>query len=264
MGERLIDIHCHILPRLDDGPRTLAEAVAMAEIAAQDGIRQIVAAPHLRQGVYEPTSEQIRAKTGELAAALQKADVPVELIPATNVHVAFDMLDQLVAGDILTLGGNTRYVLLELPNDRAPSQIESLFHRCLLKRLIPIVTHPERVPEIQTRLDRLRNWVAMGVLVQVSAMSLTGEFGRKVERTARMMVEQCLCHLVASEAHSSDKRPPVLSDAVEVAVGLLGKKDAYAMVTQLPAQILAGEFIEPPEPVAPKLKSWWRRSLKFR
>ncbi len=255
----MTDIHCHILPGIDDGPQTLEEAVAMARIAAQDGIRQIVAAPHLRQGVYEPTKEQILAKTAELADALKQADISVELIPAMDVHIELDLLDRLVDGDLITLGGDTRYVLLELPNDRVPSQIESLLHQCLLKRFVPILTHPERVLEIQNHLDRLEHWVNMGVLVQITAMSLTGGFGKKVQRTARRMVEYRLCHLIASEGHSSDKHPPVLSDAVQVAAGILGEEAALEMVTELPARILAGEMIDPPEPIVSEHKHWWRR-----
>ena len=262
----MIDIHCHILPGIDDGPQTLEEAVAMARIAAQDGVSQIVAAPHVRQGVYKPTVEQILTKTAELADALEEADVSVELIPAMDVHIELDLLDRLVDGDLLTLGGDMRYVLLELPNIRVPSQIESLFQQCLMKRFVPILTHPERVLEIQNHLERLEHWVNMGVLVQVTAMSLTGGFGKKVQRAARTMVECRLCHLIASEGHSSDRHPPVLSSAVEVAAGILGEEAALEMVTETPAKILAGEFVEPPEPIAPEPKRWWRsfhRTLKF-
>lgn len=255
----MIDIHCHILPQLDDGPRTLEEAVAMGQVAARDGIQQIVAAPHLRQGIYKPTKEQILSKTAELVDALQQADIPVELVPAADVYIAPDLLDRLMAGDLLTLGGDTRYVLLELPSDRVPPQVESLFVQCMSRNFIPILTHPERVLEIQNHLNLLEQWVAMGVLVQVSAKSLTGGFGRRVKRTARAMVERRLCHLIASEAHSSDKHPPVLSKAVEVAASLLDKAAAIAMVTQLPAQILAGEYVKPPEPIVPKTKRWRRR-----
>lgn len=260
----MIDIHCHILPGIDDGPKTLEEAVSMARIAARDGISQIVAAPHLRQGVYEPTVEQVLTKTAELANALEEADVSVELIPAMDVHIELDLLDRLVSGDLLTLGGDTRYVLLELPNIRVPSQIESLFEQCLLKRFVPILTHPERVLEIQNHLERLEHWVNMGVLVQITAMSLTGGFGKKAQRTARRMVECRLCHLIASEAHSSDRHPPVLSDVVEVAADILSEEAALEMVTQLPARIIAGEFVNPPEPIAPEHKRWWRRTRQLR
>jgi len=255
----MIDIHCHILPQLDDGPETLEEAVAMAQIASQDGIRQIVAAPHLRQGVYEPTTEQILARTEEFVAALRQAEIPVNVVPTVNVCLEPNLIDHLVAGDFLTLGGDTRYILLELPNDRVPLQVESFFHQCLLKRVIPILVHPERTLEIRDCLERLKNWINMGVLVQVNAMSLTGGFGKRVQRMVRKMMEQHLCHLIASEAHSSDKRIPVLSNAVEVAAGILGEDIAQEMVTQLPAQILAGEFVEPPVPVVSR--HWWQSSL---
>lgn len=254
----MIDIHCHILPQLDDGPQTLEEAISMARIASQDGIRQIVAAPHLRPGIYEPTTEQILARTEELSYALRQEEIPVGLVPAINAHLECDLVDCLLAGDMLTLGGDTQYLLLELPKDRVPPQVESLLHQCLLKRFIPILVHPERTPEIRDDLDRLGTWVAMGVLVQVNAMSLTGGFGRKVQRTVRKMMERRLCHLIASEAHSSGKRVPVLSAAVEIATGILGEDIAQAMVTQFPAQILAGEFVEPPEPVVSRRR--WRYS----
>ena len=255
----MIDIHCHILPGIDDGPRTMEEAVAMARIAAEDGITKVVAAPHLRQGLYEPTREQVMERTQELRDSLEEAGIAVDVIPALDTRIEPDLVNRLEKGDIPTIGDQVKYVLLELPGERIPSQVESLLHECLLKKFVPIVVHPERVMEIQNNLERLEDWIAMGVLIQITGLSLLGGFGKKVERAAKKMLEYHLCHLIASEAHSADNHPPMLTEAVRMAGAILDDEDVDDMVNLMPARILAGEFVNVPEPAIVKKRRWWQR-----
>jgi len=258
-GRVMIDINCHILPNLDDGPVTLKESIAMCRIAQQDGIEKIVATPHIRGSATDPNTSDIIAQTDALKAVIHQEGLSLEIIPATSIRLEPSLLERVVSRDLLMIGGSVDYCLFELPSDLVPASAERWLYKLMLKGIIPIIAHPERNLEIQRDLAKLYKFVEMGVLTQVSSLSLTGGFGKTVEQTAKEMLECRLAHLIATAAHSTNRRPPILSDALEVAAALIGKERAEAMVTTLPTQILAGELVEPetPLPVKVKRRSFW-------
>ena len=245
----MIDIHCHILPGLDDGPETFEESIKMCQIAMSDGIEKIVAAPHVRRNTYNNISDNITTQTDALNALLPMEGILLKVIPAADVRFEWDLLEQVMSGRMLMLGSNVQYLLLELPSELIPPNFTQVAHKLLLKGIVPIIPHPERNYDVQNNLRRLYDLVNLGVLVQVATMSLTGEFGVKVERTAKLILKHRLAHLIATEAHS-------------IAQKIIGNNEAEAMVTKNPQRILKGELVEPVEPIMPKRK-WFFRWLGF-
>lgn len=252
----MIDIHCHILPAVDDGPETLKETLDMCRIAVEDGITTIVATPHQQNGVYHNTAQGIIKKVEEINLALKKAGIALELLPGADVHIDVQTGEKIRQGEIMTVNNTGRYFLLEFPAHSIPPNIDKLIFHFLLNNTTPILTHPERIAEVQEHPNKVYELVSLGALSQITAMSLTGEFGSRAQKCAKTLLKHNLAHIIASDAHSVDHRPPVLSNAVKIASRIVGEEDAAEMVTTVPQQVIRGETVlnlEAPTPVKRKL-----------
>jgi protein-tyrosine phosphatase len=251
----LIDLHCHILPGIDDGPLSQDESLAMARRAVEDGIHTIVATPHTLNGIYLNPAKKIISKVEEFQKVLSNNHIQIELCAASDVHLCPHMLEMVESGDALTINDAKKYVLLELPSQAIPKGVKDEIFSLKLNGITPIITHPERNAIIQHDLDILYEMVSMGAISQVTAMSITGDFGAFVKRAAEIMLKKRLVHIIASDAHGADIRPPVLSRAVEHAAEILGNyEEAMRMVTAVPAAILSGAMPDVPEPLHTKHK----------
>src|SRR5436190_746454 len=170
----MIDIHSHIMPEIDDGARSLEEAVAMAEVAAKDGIEQMVSTPHMYNGLsHNPQPAEIMDRVKELQNAVGST---LKILPGNEVHLTHETAEQARTNRVTRIN-NRNYMLVEFPQLTVPLGVEDLFYRLQLNRVIPILVHPERNSQIQGRPSMVADYVDRGVLVQVTAMSLTGEFG---------------------------------------------------------------------------------------
>jgi len=235
----MIDLHCHILHGLDDGPATLDESLAIARGAAADGIMAMVATPHVCNGVYCGSAAVIAQKVEALNVELGKAGIHLTIYPGAEVQLVPGLTDLLRKGEACTIN-NSRYILIELPPTFLLKTVKDEFFGLRVNGYIPILAHPERHPRVKNDLDCLMELVQMGTLCQLTAQSLTGEFGKTVQTAAEKMVESGMAHILATDSHSSKWRKPVLSKAVNRAAGLLGsREEALQMVSELPQAILA-------------------------
>lgn len=247
----MIDIHCHILPEVDDGSDSLDETLEMCRIALADGTTTIVATPHQQDGVYQNSVETILERVRTVRTHLKKANLQLELLPGADVRIEVDTGEKILQGEVLSINNTKRYFLLEFPAHAIPVNIDRLIFNLLLKDITPVLTHPERILEVQENPNRVYELVSMGVLSQVTAMSITGDFGSRVKKCAHTLLKHNLVHVIASDAHSADYRNPILSDAVKVAGRIVGEEFARQMVTTVPARIIRGE---PVQIMAPPLK----------
>ncbi|OGP49050.1 MAG: hypothetical protein A2Y79_01525 [Deltaproteobacteria bacterium RBG_13_43_22] len=255
----MIDIHCHILPGLDDGARDMEEALEMCRVAQADGIQTIVATPHCRNEIYRNHEKTIWPVFEQMQEAVSRAEIPINLLPGADLHIHPEIISFLKQNPRLLLGG--RYFLLELPAHSIPIYIRDFIFQALLAGFVPIITHPERNTVILRHWKIIQDWVKAGALVQVTAMSLTGAFGSRIKESAFHLVRMGLVHLIASDAHSSKRRPPILSRAREILEGLLGPSQAQAMVKTIPEKILRGEPVDTTNPtgVPPPKQSFLKR-----
>ncbi|WP_020061474.1 tyrosine-protein phosphatase [Bacillus sp. 123MFChir2] len=202
----MIDLHCHILPSIDDGAGTLTDSLAMAQKAAAEGIHTIVATPHHQNGKYINERAEILHQVKQLNEALQEHDIPLIVLPGQEVRLYGDLLADYEAGKILTLNETNKYILIEFPSNHVPRYAEQMLYELRVKGMIPIIVHPERNAELIERPDKLYNLVNKGALTQVTAGSLLGNFGKKIKKFSMQLVEHNLTHMIASDAHNTTTR----------------------------------------------------------
>jgi protein-tyrosine phosphatase len=259
----MIDFHSHILHGLDDGAKNLQESIEMCLIGFKDGIRTVVATPHTLNGVYQNDRSTILAKVQELNKEIikfgaQSSEFGVQetssafriphsafsltVLPGADVYFTEDLLNQLEKGNAITAGDCGKYILLEFPAQGIPYGVEEVLFQLMIKGITPIISHPERNFEITLNPQRYFEMIKMGCLGQVTAMSLTGGFGGEVKRVAEKFLKARLVHIIASDAHSQNSRPPILSSAVRAAARIVGEEEACKMVTEYPQAILNGQI----------------------
>lgn len=214
----------------------------MCRMAEGDGIEILAATPHFRPGVYENGQENILLAVHRLQQELDRERIFLKLVPGVDILVSPEVIPFLERNPRLLFGG--RYALMEFPAQSIPPSIEDFFFRMRLKGFTPILSHPERNEIVQNNPEILEGMVDKGVLVQVTAMSLTGDFGDQVRASAARMVKSGLTHLIVSDAHSSHHRVPILSKALKALENLIGPEAAELMVEYTPRRILQGESVE--------------------
>lgn len=241
----MFDLHAHILPGLDDGPREWDMAVAMLRMAAGDGIKGIVATPHV-SFVYDNRAETVLTLTVELGR--RAGDVRVDIYPGSELAVTKESLAGILQKRYCTLN-QSRYVLIELPQYFTSHPVMEFIFSLTSAGLVPIVAHPERNPMVQSSLDSLNEMVRLGALVQVTAGSLLGHFGDGAKKLAREMLARRLAHVIASDAHNDGLRAPLLSGGLREAIKIVGEAEAKAMVSGVPEKIIKDQPFDAAEPV---------------
>lgn len=222
----MIDLHCHILPGVDDGAQSLSDSLNMARQALEQGIHTIVATPHHLNNSYENPKRQILARVEELNQLLQKEQINVKILPGQEVRVHGEMIEGYTAGDILSVN-HTPYVLVEFPSNHVPRYTEKLFYDLQLNGLIPVIVHPERNQEIIERSDLLYQLVKKGALTQITAASVCGDFGKKIKTFSLQLIEANLTHFLASDAHNLTKRSFKMREAYDVMEQKYGNDMVY-------------------------------------
>jgi protein-tyrosine phosphatase len=233
----VIDIHSHILPGVDDGAKTLEDAVAMSKIAAESGTTDIVATPHANsQFTFDP--ELIDRKIADLQAI---AGPMPRIHRGCDFHLTVENIHDALAQPSKYTINHKRYLLVEFSDVLIPKSTPEIFDRFQAVGITPVVTHPERNALLQIRMDQLQSWVENGCLVQVTAQSLLGCFGRTARRTAIQLFQRNLVHFIASDAHDTKHRPPVLNAAYAYVAKHWGEKRAQTVFVAAPRAAILGE-----------------------
>lgn len=228
----MIDIHCHILPGIDDGSPDINTSLKMAKIAAKDGIRAIIATPHV--GDDDLKRELIVEKTESLNSELKQRKIDVTIYPGAEIeaHLALSLADFHPLGF-------SKFILIEFPHSFLPTDSTILVKKLAQKGLKTIIAHAERNYDVVVDPEKIKSLVQVGAEVQMTAESLTGSQGPDVKRCAEYLLRRGWVHYIASDSHSPAFRKPILSKAVKVASRLIGKKEAIKLVTTNPEKIIA-------------------------
>ncbi|AXF55316.1 tyrosine-protein phosphatase [Salicibibacter kimchii] len=212
----MIDIHSHILPGIDDGSPHMQESLTMARQAVDHGITHIIATPHHRNGHFDNEKKDIIAQTQTLNDAIVDARLPIMVHPGQETRVYGEMVEGFRTGELCTLADGGRYLFVELPSDHVPRYTGRLIYHLLQEEVIPVIVHPERNVQILKDAGWLYEMVKGGAITQITAASITGDFGKTIRKFSHQLIEHNLTHFVASDMHTSTKRPNRLRDAYAV------------------------------------------------
>ena len=240
--DEFVDIHCHLVPEIDDGSKSWDETFTMAKMAVDDGITTIVVTPHQLGNYAHNTGDIIRQRTGVLQQQLDRNGIPLRVLPGADVRIEDEMIEGLRRGDVLSLGDHRKHVLLELPHelyfplDRVLEDLDRI-------GMTGILSHPERNQGLLKRAEIVETLVEMGCLMQVTAGSLIGGMGPGPQRMSEWMLELGLVHFLATDAHGPKSRSPLMWRAFERVAELTDQETAVAICCRNPRQVAEGRSV---------------------
>jgi protein-tyrosine phosphatase len=260
----MIDLHCHILPGIDDGAPNMETSLKMARIAEADGIDTIACTPHIFPGVFENNGPGIKGYVEKLQQRFDEEGIRIKLSWGADAHVAPNLAARLKDGSVPSLNDG-RYFLLEPPHNVAPPNFEEYVFNILASGYVPVVTHPERLTWIEDHYEVFGNLVKSGAWMQITSGSLCGRFGGAAKYWGERMLDEGLVHILATDAHSPDRRPPLLAEGQRAAEKWVGAEEARHLVETRPRGIMDNV---PPDtlpalpsanPLSQGKKSWFAR-----
>ncbi|PPA70293.1 tyrosine-protein phosphatase [Jeotgalibacillus proteolyticus] len=254
----MIDIHCHILPGVDDGPQKQSDTFAMLAQAIEDGVTDIIATPHHRNRKYVNDKKDVLADVDKLNSFIKEHQLPITVHPGQEVRIYGEIVEDAQRDEILTLAGTTKYVLVELPSSQVPAYTERVLYEMMVAGMIPIIAHPERNSAIVEDPGKLFRLINQGALSQVTAASVAGDFGKKIQRFSMELLEHHLAHFMASDAHDTEYRGFAMTKALKA---LHHAHDHDFGVLENAANLLKGDplFLNPPVEIKPK--GFWSKIL---
>ena len=242
----MLDLHCHLLPGIDDGPECMAEAIEMARIACVEGIQQAVLTPHLHIGRYDNDIDSIERAGQVFAAELRRCEVPLQVTYAAEVRICPELMGLVESCRAPFLGElrGKKVLLLEFPHSHIPVGSEKMIAWLLTHDVLPMIAHPERNKDVMRKLEKIFPFVEMGCMLQVTAGSVAGRFGPAVLKTARTLLERGFVHVLASDAHNLGVRKPELESGRAAAERIVGAAASWALVRDMPFAISGSRFVK--------------------
>ncbi|MCD1161117.1 tyrosine-protein phosphatase [Peribacillus frigoritolerans] len=249
----MIDIHCHILPGVDDGSLDIEESFNMAKKAVEEGITHIFATPHHLNEKYVNVKSDIMDRVVRLNESYQQENIPLTIHPGQEVRIHRDIFTSLDKEEILTLDDNGTYLLLELPSGKVPTYTKEVIYELLIKGITPIIVHPERNKELMGNHKLLFELVQEGALTQLTSGSIIGLFGKNVKSFSKKIIEHNLAHFVATDAHNIGTRGFSLQLAYETITKAYGIQRTFYFKENA-EQIVRGQSpsVEKPMPFKKK------------
>jgi len=234
----LYDLHAHILPGVDDGPASMDVSLEIARAAAKNGTQVMLATPHRKDVTEDWSVDHIRSLVDELNALVQAEGLDFRLLLGMENHLDADLPGEVSAGRALPMNGS-RYILVEMPFFGRPDFIESSLAEVMDLGLVPVLAHPERIEVFQQDVGLLQQFLALGMLSQITAGSLLGQWGDEVKAFTVELLHLGLAHIIASDTHSPQApRPPGLAEGAEAAALVVGTANAQDMVLSTPKAIM--------------------------
>lgn len=236
----MIDLHCHLLPGVDDGAEDLERAFALARIAVADGIELSVLTPHVHQGRYDNDRASIQTRVAAFQAALDDAGIALRVRGGGEVRIGPEVMEMLAADAVPFIGqiGGDRVMLLEFPHSHIPAGADRFVRWLVSQRVRPLIAHPERNKDVMAQPARINPFVDMGCLLQVTAGSLVGQFGAAAQAASETFLDNDMVFALATDAHDATRRPPILSVARDALTLRGGEALAHRLTRGNPARLL--------------------------
>lgn len=237
----MIDLHCHLLPGIDDGAQTEAESIVLLQQAIADGITHMVLTPHVQPGRYNNTLNSLQVPFQRLQQIIIERQLTIKLSLGGEVRLCDEILGLLAKDNLPFIGtyDNKKVILLELPHNSIPASSEKLIDWLMERNILPMIAHPERNKAIIADINKAGPFIMRGCLFQLTAMSVTGDFGKKAYGVAHQFLEQGLATIIASDAHNSKRRPAILSKAFNHVADRYSEALATELLIDTPRSIVA-------------------------
>ena len=239
----MIDSHIHLLPSIDDGAANIDIAHEMVKVASEDGIQATICTPHDLNGIYQNNRNKILSSLNELNQSFQSQDIPIDFYPGAELHMDPDLVSKVLEGDAMSLADKGKHVLVEFPKMFLTKHAESILENLLFNKITPIIAHPERNPVLVKNQPIFSEWISWGCKAQITAMSITGHFGKPIQSTSKNWCQRGLIHLIASDAHRPTGRAPKLASAYQFITDWMGEDSAELLFLTNPQRIIDGNEI---------------------
>lgn len=239
----MIDLHCHLLPGIDDGPEDLATALRLARHAVSAGIRISVVTPHMHVGRYKNNAASIREAARDFQRTLDAEGIALQILSAAEVRLDHDILSWIAEEQIPWLGQwqGQHVMLLEFPHSHVPVGADKLVEWLLKQGIRPMIAHPERNKDVMRSVDKLQPFVRLGCLLQVTAGAVAGAFGEAARVRSVDLLGRGWVTVLASDAHNLEARPPELEPGRAAAAVIVGEAESWNLVRHRPAEILGAK-----------------------
>lgn len=251
----MIDLHSHTLPKLCDGSQSLETSLTMARMAVADGTTHLACTPHIYPGIYNNSTDTIQPALNYLQTKLDQHEIPLKLVIGADTHMVPEVMQGLKDGRIPTLN-HSRYFLLE-PSHHVPvTNFVDQVGNFVNAGYIPLITHPERLSWVKDHYEEFVEAAKLGAWIQITAGALSGHFGRTAKKWADRFLLDGYVHVIASDAHGTDKRPPILSEGLNAAIKLLGdEQEVMRTVRDRPQAVIDNadpQHVTPPPALRPE------------
>ncbi|MCT3559101.1 tyrosine protein phosphatase [Lentilactobacillus buchneri] len=240
----MIDLHCHLLPGVDDGSKSMDISLKLANDAVRDGIDYALLTPHHMNGVYLNHKKTVIQQTQEFQVELDRHKIPLKVFPGQEVRINGDLLTALDQDDILFADEGGRYLMLEFPSDDVPSYTNNMIYELMQRGIIPIIVHPERNNKIMKKPDILYRLLNRGCLSQITAGSYVGAFGYKVQKFSKQLIQTGQAYVFASDAHDLPNRKYEMTNAFAKLNHEFGN-DYVSRFSENAKRIINGDNISP-------------------
>lgn len=248
----MIDIHCHLLPGVDDGPVDMSSSLSLARQAVANGVTHAVVTPHIHHGRWENSLLSIEASLKHFRVALEQENIPLTLGFAAEVRLAAEIMTMLPKDEIPFLGmwEGKRVLLLEMPHSHILPGTDKMLSWLLSRNVQPMIAHPERNRDVMRKFDKLKPLIDLGCLFQITAGSVFGQFGARAQDCANQLLQMGVVTVIASDAHHIQRRPVNLREGRDAAAHIVGAKEADALVYKNPLKIVGNQFTIPSIPTS--------------
>ena len=238
----MIDIHCHILPNVDDGSESLEESIAMAKIAESEGITKIVNTSHCHFDFKYKKGNELKLELEKFNQALKEENINIEVLLGNELYYTSDLIERFDELDFFSMN-NSKYILMEFSPINFPKNIEDVIYEIKIRGYIPIIAHAERYKQVQEDVNIVLDCIEEGALIQVNASSILGKNGEKAEDTSKKLLDNNMVHFVATDAHSSNRRRPLIKDSYNYILKNYGKEVSEKLFIENPTAVIENRDI---------------------
>ena len=238
----MIDIHCHILPNVDDGSESLEESIAMAKIAESEGITRIVNTSHCHFDFKYKKGNELKLELEKFNQVLKEENINIEVLLGNELYYTSDLIERFNELDFFSMN-NSKYILMEFSTLNFPKNIEDVIYEIKIRGYIPIIAHAERYKQVQEDVNIVLDCIKEGALIQVNASSILGKNGEKAEDTSKKLLDNNMVHFVATDAHSSNRRRPLIKDSYNYILKNYGKEVSEKLFIENPTAVIENRDI---------------------